>query len=71
MQHPGKFRMHWLGPYVIQQVTETGVVWLETLNGEVFEGMVNGSWLKLYRDGPTVCAVIWVCQNTCIIVVVP
>jgi hypothetical protein len=25
MQHPGKFRMHWLGPYVIQQVTKTGV----------------------------------------------
>jgi hypothetical protein len=51
MQHPGKFIMHWLGPYVIQQVTEIGVVRLETLNGEVFGGMVNGSWLKLYRDG--------------------
>jgi hypothetical protein len=25
MQHPGKFRMHWLGPYVIQQLTEIGV----------------------------------------------
>jgi hypothetical protein len=36
---------------VIQQPTETGVAWLETLNGEVFEGMVNGSRMKLYRDG--------------------
>jgi hypothetical protein len=42
--------MHWLGPYVIQHVTEVGVVQLETLNGEVLGGMVNGSWLKLYRD---------------------
>jgi hypothetical protein len=42
--------MHWLGPYVIQHVTETGVAQLETLNGEVFGGMVNGSRLKLYRD---------------------
>jgi hypothetical protein len=25
MQHPWKFRMHWLGPYVIQHVTEIGV----------------------------------------------
>jgi hypothetical protein len=25
MQHPGKFRMHKLGPYVIQHVTETCV----------------------------------------------
>jgi hypothetical protein len=36
---------------VIQRVTTTGVAWLETLNGEVFGGIVNGSWLKLYRDG--------------------
>jgi len=42
--------MHWLGPYVIQQLTETGVAWLETLNGEVLEGMVNGSRLNLFRD---------------------
>jgi hypothetical protein len=50
MQHPGKFRMHWRGPYVIQHVTETGVVQLETLNGKVLGGMVNGIQLKLYRD---------------------
>jgi hypothetical protein len=25
MQHPGKFRMQWSGPYVIQHITETGV----------------------------------------------
>jgi hypothetical protein len=50
MHHPRKFSMHWLGPYMIHQVTETGVTQLETLNGEVFEGMVNGNRLKLYID---------------------
>jgi hypothetical protein len=51
LQHPGKFQMHWLGPYVIRYVTEAGVVQLEKLDGEVMEGLVNGSQLKLYRDG--------------------
>jgi hypothetical protein len=50
LQHPGKFQMHWLGPYVIRFVTDASVVQLEKLNGEVVEGLVNGSRLKLYRD---------------------
>jgi hypothetical protein len=50
LQHPGKFQMHWLGPYVIRFVTEAGVVQLEKLNGETMEGIINGSRLKLYRD---------------------
>jgi hypothetical protein len=50
LQHPEKFCMHWLGPYVIQQITNTGAAWSRTLDGEVLEGMVNGSWLILYRD---------------------
>jgi hypothetical protein len=45
--------MHWLGPYVIRFVTDAGVVQLEKLNGEVVEGLVNGSQLKLYRDSHT------------------
>jgi len=43
--------MHWLGPYVIQHMTEAGVTQLENLNGEALGGMVNGSRLKLNRDG--------------------
>jgi hypothetical protein len=35
--------MHWLGPYVIQQITETGVARLGTLDGHVLEGMVKKS----------------------------
>jgi hypothetical protein len=46
-----KFMMHRLGPYVIKYVIEVGVVQLELLDGQVVEGIVNGSWLKLYRDG--------------------
>ena len=49
MQHPGNFRMHWLGPYVIQHVTHIGATQLETLNREVIGGMVNGSWLNLNK----------------------
>jgi hypothetical protein len=41
LQHPRKFQMHWLGPYVIIFVIEAGVVQLEKLNGEIMEGLVN------------------------------
>jgi hypothetical protein len=41
LQHPGKFHMHWLGPYMTRFVIEVGVVKLEKLDGEVMEGMVN------------------------------
>jgi hypothetical protein len=50
LQHPRKFQMHWLGPYVIILVTEAVVIQLEELNGETMEGIVNDSRLKLYRD---------------------
>jgi hypothetical protein len=43
--------MHWLGPYVIKEVKEVGVVQLETLNGEALKGRVNDSRLKLYQEG--------------------
>jgi hypothetical protein len=42
--------MHWLGSYVIRYVTQACVVQLEKLNGEIMEGLVNGSQLNLYRD---------------------
>jgi hypothetical protein len=31
LQHLGKFRMHWLGPYVLKFVTDGGVVKLQDL----------------------------------------
>jgi hypothetical protein len=48
MNHPGKSRMHWLGPYEVVYATEGGVAQLKTLNGEWKEGLVNRSRLKLY-----------------------
>jgi hypothetical protein len=50
MNHLGKFKTHWLGPYEIVYVTEGGVAQLKTLNEEWKEGLVNGSRLKLYYD---------------------
>jgi hypothetical protein len=33
LQHIGKFQMHWLGLYVIQQIIEIGAMGLGTLDG--------------------------------------
>ena len=52
---PGKFCMHWLGPYQVNHVTSGGTVQLMKLNGEVFSTLVNGSRVKLYRDNPLAC----------------
>ena len=30
-KHPGKFRQHWLGPYLVKEITDGGVVQLATL----------------------------------------
>jgi hypothetical protein len=50
LKHPGKFIMHWLGPYEITYVREGGVAQLNTLKGEWKDGLVNGIRLKLYYD---------------------
>jgi len=51
---PEKFKMHWLGPYIVKEVTDRGVVELVKLNGEPFPRKVNGSDLKPYTGGPTI-----------------
>jgi len=50
LQHPRKFRMHWLGPYEIKSIIDGGVVQLQGLAGKEIQGLMNGSQLKLYRD---------------------
>lgn len=40
---PGKFRIHWLGPYVIKEIIDGGAVQLVKSNGNHFLGKVNGS----------------------------
>ena len=37
LQHPGKFKMHWLGPYQVDAITNGGVVQLKYLIGRVLE----------------------------------
>jgi hypothetical protein len=50
MKHTEEFMTHWLGLFEVSYVIEGGVALLKTLNGEWKEGLVNGSWLKLYYD---------------------
>jgi hypothetical protein len=69
MQHPWKFRMHWLAPYVIKYVMEIGAVQLEMLNGEVLGGLVNGSQMKIYRDGQPSMHKYDLHKNLCTIIV--
>ena len=49
-----KFRTHWLGPYVVKDVTDGGAVQLVKLNGEPFQGKVNGIQLKPYTGGSAI-----------------
>ena len=50
-KHPGKLKMHWLGPYVIVHITNAGAVKLQKLDGMYVMDMVNDSCLKPYYDG--------------------
>jgi len=50
IEHPGKFKTHWLGPYEIAYFIEGEVAQLKMLNREWKEGLVNGSQMKLYYD---------------------
>ena len=34
LQHPSKLYMHWLRPFIIQEVTELGATKLQTLQGQ-------------------------------------
>jgi len=45
-QFLGKLRMHWLGPYLIKEITD-GAMQLVKLNGEIFPGKFNGSRFKV------------------------
>ena len=45
----GKFDSLWIGPFVIAQVQQNNTFKLQNLEGqEVFDGPVNGRFLKLY-----------------------
>jgi hypothetical protein len=46
-QHPGKFKMHWLGPYEVKTVTHGGCIQLKDLGGIELKGMINDIQLIL------------------------
>jgi hypothetical protein len=48
-QHPGKFRMHWIGPFEVKTISDGGCVQLKDLRGTTLKGMINGSRPKMYR----------------------
>lgn len=50
LQYLGKLCMHWIGPFIIQEVTKSGTFKLQTLQGQPMKGHVNGSELKPYTD---------------------
>ena len=43
VKHPGELKMQWLGPYIINFITNRGVVQLQQLDGVMFPNLVNGS----------------------------
>ena len=49
-KQPGKLETHWLGPYVVKEITDGGAVKLEKLDGTEVRGLINGSSLKPYFD---------------------
>jgi len=53
--------MHWLGPYIVKEIIVGGVVQLVKLNGELFQGKVNGILLKLYTGDPAPMQLLYDC----------
>lgn len=52
-EFPGIFLMHWLGPYIVKEIMDGGVVYLMKMKGEIFLGRTNGSRLNFYMGNPT------------------
>jgi hypothetical protein len=50
LHHPKKFKIHGLGPYQVEAITNGGVVQLKDIAGRNLKGLVNGSRLNLYQD---------------------
>ena len=44
----GKLEKIWMGPYRVSRTVGKGSLWLETLDGEELEFLVNGLLLKHY-----------------------
>ena len=47
---PRKLQMHWLGPYFVIEIRDSGAVRLAQLDGMVLPRWVNGACLKPYQE---------------------
>jgi len=50
VKFPSKLKIHWLGPYIVKNISNGGIVQLVNLNREPFLRRVNGIRLKIYMD---------------------
>jgi hypothetical protein len=49
LKHPGQLKMHWLGPFMVAEIRDSGAVRLAQLDGVIRPGWVNGARLKPYH----------------------
>ena len=61
---PGKFCMHWLGPYHVKYVTNGGAVKLAKLNNEEIPTLMIESRIKLYIDNPPTQMILFYKRRT-------
>ena len=47
---PKKLHIEWMGPYIVEEINSNGSVRLRTLQGTVFQKLVNSSQLKRYKN---------------------
>ena len=45
-----KIHTEWMGPYIVEEINANGSVRLKTLQGSVFQKLVNGVQLKHYEN---------------------
>ena len=49
-KYPGNLKTHWLVPYIVEDITNRGVVKLQKLDGTIVRGLVKGSRLNPFHD---------------------
>ena len=45
-KHLRNMKTHWLGPYVVKEITNEGAIKLEKLDGTEVRALINGSRMK-------------------------
>ena len=47
---PKKLHTEWMGPYIVEEIYANRSVWLRTLQGIIFQKLVNHTRLKWYKN---------------------